>query len=137
MRTKGGFKHTRLFLKDSILFDIPSDAFNASRVQHWRDEVLALTESLDSWFLISIPDKNLGITQEAVDRLVETYRTFSQQSCSGVAILTSTVSSKILTNCFSLEGLEHFILMDESIENLFERVEKRLGDPTILNDAAQ
>lgn len=132
-----GYNYTRLFEKNGVVFDIPSDAFNQHKIDIWFDRLEKTTAQLSEWSLLSIPDETIGVTPEAATRLVEKYSQIKSKGCKVICIQSTTTASKILIHALDLSNLHELVIVDSSIERLCSEIESRMTQPRVLNQGSR
>lgn len=125
----------RFFVKDNVVFDIPSDVYSQRQVDNWSKSILKTAEKLDDWVILSIPDISHTITQSAARQMKQDLASLKDHGCKGLLILTSTVNAKIFAHALDEEndntGFQ--IIGSESIESLCQEAQQLLGSPAVLN----
>ena len=123
----------RFFIKDNVVFDIPSDVYCPKQVDDWCKAIIKTASQLDKWIILSIPDISHTITHDAAVRMKKDLSALDAHGCQGVLILTSTVNAKIFAHALagSKDGLT--ITTSESIETLCQQAQKLLGSDAVLN----
>lgn len=123
---------SRVFSKENVIFDVPSEVFDERRVKQWRKNILSYTDTSRPWVLLSIPDVSIAITPDGVASLAEALRHFSDRNCVAIAILTNHTSSKIVTFALEKENLTDKVCCSESMENICQYLEEKLENSDIL-----
>lgn len=125
----------RFFVKDNVIFDIPSDVYSPRQVDKWSQSILKTARDLDDWVILSIPDISHTITQSAARQMKTDLSRLSEHGCKGLLILTSTVNAKIFAHALDdaddTSGLQ--ITGSESIEKLCQKAQQLLGSQAVLN----
>ncbi|GFD89700.1 hypothetical protein KUL152_19260 [Tenacibaculum sp. KUL152] len=127
--------HNRLFEKDNIIIDIPSDCYSEDRVELWAKNVLHLAKDKDRWCLLSIPDYSITVTPSGADLLAKKYEIFRENGCMLIALHSENTPSKILLHALLSKSLkEPFIKSDRSVEYLCSLLQDAMGGESVLND---
>ncbi|MCW8092587.1 hypothetical protein [Alteromonas sp. ASW11-130] len=125
---------SRIFRRKNVVFEIGNKYFDDTAVKRCVQKINTLVEQLDSWVLISIPDKSKGITPAAAEKAVDLLKQALKSNCEAVLILTSNTSGKIFAHALKEHGLDHKLFCSESLIEIMRKAETLLGDPTLFMD---
>lgn len=123
----------RFFVKDNVIFDIPSSVYDESSVEAWQRAITKSARELDQWVILSIPDVTHTITANAAKTMKANLNGLADNGCKGLLILTSTVTAKIFAHALHKDDGGLYIEGDDSIETLCQRAQSLLGSEGILN----
>ncbi|MAZ87046.1 MAG: hypothetical protein CL693_05340 [Cellvibrionaceae bacterium] len=70
----------------NILHTHPQGDFDLIALKEHAEKVIAMTETLDRWALFEHTMEDAGLSTTSMTYLFETYRSFSEHGCQGIAI---------------------------------------------------
>ncbi|MCV2883832.1 hypothetical protein OE749_03840 [Aestuariibacter sp. AA17] len=125
---------SRVFRKDNVIFEVGSNLYDEKDVEQCVKNIALVSNGLERWVLISIPDKSKGITPEGAETAVDLLNQALHGTCAALLVLTTTTSAKIFAHSLEQHGLEHKFFCSESLMELLIKAETILDDPTLFMD---
>lgn len=82
--------HFELSLEGCIVHCHYSDGFNQAGIQELANAVLSIASSLERWVLFQHPDPSAGITNDAIETMMDSYLAFQQAGCLAAAVVENS-----------------------------------------------